>query len=40
MLPAFAHVGAAGRFANGVKAESAHGALEVVVAIAAKELHA
>src|SRR5208282_3488439 len=40
MLPAFAHVGAAGRFANGMKVKGTHDTLEVVVAIAAKKLHA
>src|ERR1051326_2834472 len=37
MLPTFAHVGAAGGFANGVEIEGAHNALEVLVAFAAKE---
>jgi hypothetical protein len=38
MLPAFPHVGAARGFADGVEIEGAHGALEMLVALAAKEL--
>ena len=40
VLPAFAHVGAARGFADGVKIERAHDALEVLVAFAAKEFDA
>jgi len=40
MLPAFTHVGAAGGFAYGVKIESAHDALEVLIAFAAEEADA
>jgi len=40
VLPAFAHVGAARGFADGMKIESAHGAFEVLVAFAAKEFDA
>ncbi len=40
MFPALAHVRAARGFANGVEVEGAHDALQVVVAIAAEELHA
>ena len=40
VLPAFAHVGAARGFADGVEIESAHGAFEILVALAAEEFDA
>ena len=40
VLPAFAHVGTAGAFADGVQIESAHGALEILVAFATEEFDA
>jgi hypothetical protein len=40
VLPAFAHVGAAGAFAHGVKVEGAHDALEILVAFAAEKFDA
>jgi hypothetical protein len=40
MFPAFAHVGAARTLANGVQIKSTHDALQVLVALAAKELYA
>ena len=40
MLPAFAHVGAASAFADGVQIEGAHDALQVLIAFAAQEFDA
>lgn len=40
VVPAFAHVGAAGAFANGVEIERAHDALEILVTLAAEEFYA
>ena len=40
MFPTFAHVRAAGAFANGMQVQGAHQALQVLEALAAKELHA
>ena len=40
VFPAFAHVGTARRFANGVEIEGAHDALEVVIFFAAEEFDA
>ena len=40
VFPAFAHVGAARGFADGMKVQRAHDALEVVVAITAEKFHA
>jgi len=38
VFPTFPHVGAARAFANGVQIEGAHGALQVLIAFAAKNL--
>src|SRR6266446_33228 len=40
VFPAFAHVGAAGAFADGVEIESTHGALQILIAFAAQEFDA
>jgi len=37
VLPAFTHVGTAGRFAHGVELERTHDALEILVALATKK---
>ena len=40
MLPAFAHIGAAGGFTDSVEIKRAHDALEIVIFFAAKEFYA
>ena len=40
MFPAFAHIGAAGAFADGVQIEGAHDALQILIIRSAEIFHA